>query len=166
MAACTARRRMDTEDLLSRQSSGFGFGGRPRSAESQLSIFDAGDGFERPNAPILRYLDALEVSTLSMHGRHQFQCHQYTMERALTPSYCWSSAGRRRHVGLSETRLAPRETVQTSTVWHQGGPGCHIDACIPRKLRRALWSGRAEEIGMIVDLGCFRDKSGKNLCRV
>ena len=57
-----------------RQSSGFGFGGRPRRAESQLSILDAGYGFERPNAPISRYLDALEVSTLEMHGRAQFYC--------------------------------------------------------------------------------------------
>ena len=33
----------------------------------------------------------------------------------------------------------------------------------PRGLDCELWSGLAEEIGMIVDLGRFRDKSGKNL---
>ena len=88
MAANTsARRGVDTIDLFrGRQSSRIGFGGRPRRAESQLSIVDAGDGFERPNAPISRYLDALEVSTLSIYGRHQLECHQYTMERAVTPS--------------------------------------------------------------------------------
>ena len=53
--------------------------------------------------------------------------------------------------------------MQTSTVWHQGGTGCHIYAFIPRELRCELWSGRAEEIGMIVDLDCFRDKSGKSV---
>ena len=49
-------------------------------------VVDAADGFERPNAPMPRYLDALEVSTLSIYGRGQLECHQYTMERAITPS--------------------------------------------------------------------------------
>ena len=90
-----------------RQSSRIGFGGRPRRAESQLSIFDAGYGIERPNAPISRYLDALEVSTLAMHGRDQFYCHQHAMD-ALSHRHIVGRAHRVAVVTLGSLKPAAR----------------------------------------------------------
>ena len=48
----------------------------------------------------------------------------------------------------SEIGLKPRETAQARNTRHQGGPGYHSYASIPRGLRCEPWSGRAEDIGM------------------
>ena len=56
---------------------------------------DGGDGLERPKAPISQHLDALEVPTLSTHGREQFYCHQNKLTRGRTPTTS-AERGRRR----------------------------------------------------------------------
>ena len=57
--------------------------------------FYAGDGPAAPKSPISGYIDALEVLTLSTHGRGQFYCHQNNTTRDRTPTTS-AERGRRR----------------------------------------------------------------------